>query len=210
MAITAQQLITDARYALADTGATRWTNGELLAWLNAAVSEIASARPDATVVTDDITLVAGTRQDLPAGATALVDIPRNTGGRAVRKTSAALLDAQRPNWHADTAAATRNYVYDPRTPRLFYVWPPAEAGAEVEAKYQIAPTVMTNVSDTIPIDDSYRQLMLDGVLWRAYAKDAEYAGSASLAGVHKAAYESGLGRKVSADAASAPREAAEA
>lgn len=210
MAITAQQIIDDVRLPLSDAGATRWTDAELLAALNTTISEIAEARPDAAIVTTDLVLAAGTKQALPTGAAALVDVTRNTSGRAVRKTSVALLDAQRPTWHTDTAAATRNYVYDPRTPRIFYVYPPAVAAASVEIKYRAAPTVLTAVGNTIPIDDTYRQLMIDGVLWRAYAKDAEYASSGTLAGIHKAAYEAGLGRKTAADAAAVPREAAEA
>lgn len=209
MAITAQQIIDDVRLPLADDG-TRWPDAELIAALNTTIAEIASVRPDAAIITDDLALAAGTEQTLPAGAAALIDVTRNVGGRAIRKTSVALLDAQRPTWHTDTAAATRNYAYDPRTPRLFYVWPPAVAAAEVQVKYRAAPTPITSAANTVPIDDTYRQLLIDGVLWRAYAKDAEYASSAQLAGIHKAAYETALGRKSAADAAATPREPAEA
>lgn len=210
MTITAQTIITKARYALADPNAVRWTDAELLAWLKVAVVAVVNVRPDAAVVTADLTLVDGTKQSLPSGATALIDVPRNTGGRAIRKTSATLLDTQRPTWHTDTTGAVKNYIYDPRTPRIFYVYPKATAGDQVEVKYQATPTAMASVSDNVPIDDTYEPVLLDGVLWRAYAKDAEYASSAALAQLHKTTFEGWLEAKTRSDAASVPRESAEA
>lgn len=209
MATTAQQVIDTAQLVLVDETATHWLETELLAWVNDGVRAIVNVRPDATAVTDNFTLAAGTRQALPAAASALIDVPRNVNGRAIRQTKAALLDAQRPTWHQDTAGATRNYCYDPRTPRIFYVWPPAEAGAQVELKYRATPTAVA-VGDPIPLGDEYVPALLDYVLYRAFSKDAEVSANAARAQAHRQAFDAAIGAKTAADGAIAPSEAAEA
>ncbi len=209
MATTAQQVIDLAQIVLVDATAAHWPETELLEWVNAGVRAVVAVRADASNVTDDLTLVAGTKQTLPAGARALLDITRNTGGRAVRQTKMALLDAQRPTWHTDTAGPTRNYCYDPRTPRIFYVYPPAVADAQVEAKYDAVPVAVT-AGQNLPIGDEYVNVVLDYVLYRAFSKDAEVAGTGALADRHKQAFDAGLGVMTAADAASRPTETAEA
>lgn len=201
---TAQTIITQAQYVLVDTG-TRWTSAELLEWVNAGVRAIAEHRPDATNLVAVLTLVAGTKQSLPTGGLALLDVMRNVGGRAIRQTSMGTLDAVAPDWHTATAAATENYCYDPRTPRVFWVYPPAVADAQVEAKYQAAPSAMTATTDTVPLNDMYLNALLDYTLYRAFTKDAEFNATADRAKMHLAAFEQATGAKVQADAASAPQ-----
>lgn len=209
MATTAQAVIDKAQIVLVDETAVRWPETELLGWLNEGVQVISTLRPDSTNVVGNITLVAGTKQALPTGATALLDIPRNVDGRAVRQTRMALLDAQRPTWHTDTAGATRNYAYDPRTPRVFYVYPPAEAGAQVEAKYQVATTAVA-AGTNVPLGDEFVPALLDYVLYRAFSKDAEYSGTGARAAAHRQAFDAAIGTKTAVDAAVSPNEAAEA
>lgn len=208
--VTGQNIVDSARFVLQDSG-TRWTDPEWLLWVNAVVRDVVNVRPDAAAVTADITLVAGTKQTLPTGGVALLDVMRNTSGKAVRKTSMSLLDAQLPNWHSATAGPTVNYTYDPRTPHVFYVYPPAVNGASVEAKYQVAATVLTSLAQTLPIDDVYANAVLEGALYRARTKDAEFnPAAATMAALHKAAFDAMLGGKTQSDAAVLPKEAAEA
>lgn len=209
MATTAQAVIDSAQIVLVDETAVHWPETELLGWLNEGVQVIGTLRPDATNVVGNITLAAGTKQALPTGAKALLDIPRNVGGRAVRQTRMALLDAQRPTWHTDTAGPTRNYAYDPRTPRTFYVYPPAEAGAQVEIKYQAATAPVT-AGQNVPLGDEFVPALLDYVLYRAFSKDAEYNGTGARAAAHRQAFDAAVGAKTAVDAAVSPNEAAEA
>lgn len=205
MATTVQSIVDDAQVSLVDVSAVRWTEAELAAAVSHAVRMIVNARPDLHVTVGTLTLVAGTKQTLPAGAIGLMDVTRNVGGRAVRRAAMDLMDAQRPDWHTDTAGATRNYFYDPRTPQVFYVWPPAEAGAQVEAKYPTAPAALT-ISDSIPIGDEWVPLIREYVLYVAYSKDGDYVSSAQRAELHRQSWERGLGAKASADAAEQPAE----
>lgn len=203
--ITAQSIVDKAQIVLQDTTAIRWPEDELLGWLNDGQREVAVLRPDSSTVTATLTLVAGTRQTLPAAATALVDIPRNTSGAAVRKVPREILDAQRPGWHTETqVSAIKHFCYDPRTPREFYVYPPAQSGAQVEGKYQAPPAAVGSIGGTITIDDVYANALLDYILFRAYSKDAEYAANDERAVKARSSFENTMGLKAQADAAAVP------
>lgn len=206
MATTVQSIVDDVQLTLVDTSAARWTENELAAAASHAVRMIVNARPDLHITTGTLTLVAGTKQTLPTGAISLMDVTRNVGGRAIRRANMDLMDAQRPDWHTDTAGATRNYFYDPRTPLIFYVWPPASSGAQVEAKYPTAPSALA-LADNIPIGDEWVPLIREYVLYVAFSKDADFVSSAQRAEIHRQAWERGLASKATADAAEQPVEA---
>lgn len=203
-----QAIIDQAQIVLVDEGATRWSETELLGWANAAVREIATIRPDSTNVLAAFTCAAGTQQTLPTGATMLLDVPRNVDGRAIRQVRMALLDAQRPTWHTDTAGTPKNYCYDPRTPRVFWLYPPPAADAQVEIKYQTSPAAVA-IGANLPIGDEYVNAVLDYILYMAFLKDADYNPTNARALHHKAAFDARIGAKTQADAAQSPREVAE-
>jgi hypothetical protein len=73
----AQAVIDRVRQLLNSDDETRWSNEELVGWLNDAQTAIAEARPEACVKTATLTLGRGTRQTLPDEALGLVDVTRN-------------------------------------------------------------------------------------------------------------------------------------
>lgn len=206
--ITAGSIVAKAQIVLQDTTGIRWPDtSELLGWLNDGQREVAMMRPDAcTVTSTSFSCAAGSRQTLPAAATALVDVVRNSSGNAVRKVPREILDAQRPGWHTETQAATKHYVYDPRTPREFFVYPPAVAAAALTLKYQTAPTDAASLAATITVDDIYAPPLIDYILWRAYSKDADYTANAERASAARSAFEKVMAIKAQADAAQTPRD----
>jgi len=207
---TAQQILDDVELVLQDTTNIRWTVAELLGWLNAGQAELVINRPDASSVVASMPLVAGTRQTIPAAGHMLLDVVRNMGsgstpGRSVRKTSTDQLDSTVPNWHsAAQAAETLHYTFDPRTPRVFYVYPPANGSTQVEIKYSAAPTRLNAAGDVITVDDIYRNALMDYVLYRAYSKDFELSGNMERATFHYTRFRESLGLKTQTDAALVP------
>ena len=196
--ILASAIVTQAATVLLDAGATRWTAAELLDWLNAGVREIATFT-DAAVTVGNLTLVAGTKQTLPAGGLFLQDITRNMGvggatpGEAIRSTTRMQLDSYNPNWQLDTATlAVKNYAYDPKAPRVYWVWPPMSGATTVEAQYAAMPATVTS-GQAIPIEDRYANPILDYMLYRAFQKDAEIEGMAARSQMHRAAMKESLG-----------------
>lgn len=223
----ASDITSRARILLNDIDATRWVDSELIKWINDAQKLVAMVRPDASVATYVMSLIAGTKQRIPDGSISgvgsgfrLLDVVRNvttvTGtttanqvvtaaGRSVRIVDREVLDTQDPYWHtAAGSAEIKHFIYDNRSPTLFYVYPPATTSAKLEIVYSVAPTDATALTDTLSISDIYQDVILNYVMYRAYSKDAEYASNAALAGGYLGVVNQMLGIKTQKDVAYSP------
>lgn len=185
---------------LADTALVRWTQAQITDYINAAQREIAIAQPESTAVIANLTLVAGTKQVLPAGAIKLGKLTRNMGvggatpADAPRLVTQELMDHFRPTWHQDTATlVVANYMKDERHPRTFYVYPPMSGATTVEAEYSVLPAVVAAPSDALTVPDFYVSAVVDYVCWRCFSADIEIPGIASKALAHRAAFDAALG-----------------
>lgn len=131
---------------------TRYTEAELLLWLNDAQMAIATYLPHECTTAYTVKLQPGSRQSIETIAVAdaktiagtqpaadikgliLRDVVRNMGingttpGRAIRIVDRDDLDLTDPDWHTKTAAAVRRFCFDPTAPRLFWVSPGPAVG----------------------------------------------------------------------------------
>ncbi len=208
--LTETNLLARIRDTLQDTTSVRWSDAELRRYINDAQREIVNFRPEASAKTANVALVVGTRQTIPTEGLRLIKITRNmsdasggaTGKRAVRLVNVDILNAQDPDWHDPTATGSsthgttvKNYVFDDDDPRVFYVYPGASSTSTfLEIVYSKSPTDLTTGSSTIDIDDTYANAIIDFVLYRAYLKDAEYAGNAQRAGTHYQLFQASVGQ----------------
>ena len=207
--LTAQNVIDRVNDTLQDTTNVRWPTTELLRYLNDAQREIVLLRPDASVTTAAVALTANeTKQSLPTSGVRLLDVTRNMGtagstpGVAIRLISREVLDTQVNTWHSDTGQTIiKHYVFDPRNPKVFYVYPRVHASTAVyvELVYSSSPTDVAAIGNTITLDDIYANAMIDFMLYRAYSKDAEYAANASYASQHYQSFLTSLGLKGKTD-----------
>lgn len=202
MAIAVASIIERAGFHLQDEQHIRWTVSELVSWVNEAAKAIVTRRPDAGAFVDNLVLVAGTKQALPDSVYRIIDVTRNMGtgstpGRVVKRCDRALLDNADPDWHSRTPSAeTRNYLYeDAANPQVFYVYPPAVANNVLEAILAHFPLDVSSDTDTVDMDASFEEAMLNFVLYRCYAKDSEY-GDAGKAAAMYGAYQAALGEQV--------------
>jgi hypothetical protein len=218
MTIAASNIIRRAVETLQDTTSIRWPVSELVRYLNDGQREIVLHRPDAMVTNATHTLSAGSKQTIPSGGSKLIEIIRNSAGnkKAVRLCNREILDAQAPGWHS-IAGVTEilHYMFDPRDPKTFYVYPPAaNSGASVDLVYSAYPadvnesiadgSLYTAVAGNISLPDIYGNALGDYVLYRAYSKDSEYAGNAQRAVNHYTAFANALGIEIKATLAMAP------
>ena len=217
MPIAAKDVIQRGVVTTQDTTSIRWPVGEWVRYLNDGQREIMLHRPDAFNKSAVIDCVAGTKQALPADGAKLIDVQRNstvTSKRAVRICSREILDAQMPNWHNIAGAAEIvHFMYDPREPKAFWVYPPATNTAKLEINYSATPTDIaepaagseyTAVVGNISVADIYANALLDYMLYRGYLKDADYAGNAARAQAHYAAFATALGIELKAALSAAP------
>ena len=213
MAITAQSILQRVVTSLTDESNVRWTLTELIRYFNDGQREIVTYRPDSTSTTSTVALVAGARQTIPTTAFKVLDVIRNTGGVAVRKIDMKLLDAQVPAWQSGTTSTTiKHYMYDLRDIDVFYVYPPAAVGASLEMLLSVKPTdisettSMVVVAGNLSVQDLFANALQEYILYRAFAKDAEYAGNAGLAAAHYQAFQNAVGVEASATGAAAPKQ----
>lgn len=192
---------------------TRWSEPVLVGWLNEAQLVIAKYLPFTCSRVDAVRLAPGTRQSIasiPAthiipgdgsaaaavSGNALMAVLRNMGangstpGRAVRIVDQDVLDASNPDWHTATAAAVvRQYTFDPRLPKTFYVSPPVSSAVQcwVEISYMADPAMLpagsalAGSTAKISIDDKNADDAFNYIMARAQMKDAEAEGNAALA-----------------------------
>jgi hypothetical protein len=204
MPITAQSIIRRVVETLQDTTSIRWPVAELVRYLNDGQREVVLYRPDSMVTNSTVTCVAGSKQTLPANGAKLIEVVRNSGTkRAVRLTNREILDAQMPGWHALAGQnEVLHYMYDPRDPRVFYVYPPATTSAQLDIVYAAYPTdvvepadgaTYTAVTGNISLPDIYGNVLQDYILARCYMKDSEYAGNAQRAQAHYTLFANALG-----------------
>jgi hypothetical protein len=205
--VTAQSLVSRAKIVLQDTTNVRWSDAELLSYLNDGQRAICIKRPDANATVGTIALVAGTKQSLPDAATSLIRAVRNMGvagataGRAIRHIPMTLLDATIPSWH--TVAATQEVLHvtsDPRFPQTFYVYPPSTGTWYIEGVYAAPPTDVAALGNVIGIDDVFATPLVDYICFRADLKDQDLVGNAERAAMHLKIFESTMGDKAQADA----------
>lgn len=199
--LTGANLISRIQDTLQDTTGVRWTEAELLRYINDAQREVVNFKPQASADHSNVQLATGTEQSIPDVAMSLIKVVRNmsaTGGSATGKKSIRLVDEDilnsiEPDWHDPTVtgdaahgSVIKHYIFDPDDPRRFYVYPGVKSGsnAYVELITSRSPTDLSATSSTIYIDDIYGNALVDYVLFRCYMKDSEFAGNAQRASQH--------------------------
>ena len=201
--ITGANLLLRIEDTLQDTTNVRWSEAELLRYINDAQREIVNLRPDASADHANVQLATGTEQAIPDVGLRLIKVVRNmsaaggsaTGKRVIRIVDREILDSQEPDWHdptvtGDAAHTTvvKHYVFDEDDPRKYYVYPGVSGNAFVEIVFSRSPTDLANTSATLYVDDIYANAIIDFVLYRAYMKDAEFAGNQQRASSHYQQY----------------------
>ena len=225
MAVLAKDLFERVRILLQDQDSIRWPLGELRGWLNDGQREIVLQKPNAKSETVVLALQAGTYQKIADTYLSILRVVRNitadgpprVGGRAVRTVPREILDATIPDWHDITVVSPKrvvsNVVYDQFDVRAFYTYPANDGTGRLEAVLSILPTSIPEPADpddiagyTSPIglDDIYANALVDYILYRAYIKDASYAGNAQRAVACYTQFANALGIKLRNEFAASP------
>jgi hypothetical protein len=210
---------------------------EMVDWMNDIQTAITKFLPSACSRVDSIKLVPGTKQSIqaipavnckpgdgttPADAvvgTMLLDVIRNMGpdgltpGRSIRVVPRKQLDTMSPDWHTVASTEVASFVYDPATPRYFWVTPGVHASTPVwvDAAFTAQPLKIPNTgttgaelyridggsTQTITIADEFIDDIVNGVVARANMKPVEWA-DANKASAFTAMFVSSLNAKVEA------------
>lgn len=200
----------------------RMPESEIVDFLNDAQRAIYKFLPAACSRIDAIRLVPGTLQSIesipaayckpgdgstpavPVIGSLLLDVVCNMGtagttpGKAIRQITEGreLLDALNPNWHTEADTVVTNFMFDPRTPRHFYVTPGAHASTQVWARvaYVAEPLLIPNTgtvgselyadsgnsSTTISVHDEHVDDLVNYCCARLLMKNAQYSASTGM------------------------------
>jgi hypothetical protein len=207
MTIQAATIIDEAATLLLDALNNRtWPLPELLGYFNEALRATAFVKPDMYTVQTSFTPVAGVLQSLPSDGTALLDITRNLTGRnrVVTQVDEGLLEEANRFWPAATQQAeVEHFTADPRNPRRFRVFPPANGAGSIEILYGAVPPQANYDDEDLPVPDSFQTILLDFILARAYSKNSKRQDLAK-ASYYRQNWAAALGLKSQAQVAVAP------
>jgi hypothetical protein len=125
-------------------------------------------------------------------------------------------------WHTATPSVNiLHFIFDPKDPKTFYVYPQATTSAKLEVMYSAYPTDIVSpaagaalptdtqydntTTDTgkvvlgnLSLPDIYADDALNILLYRCYSKDSEFAGNAERAGGYLAIAQKSLGDEIRA------------
>lgn len=217
MAVVIGGLIRRAQRIVQDVAGTRWDEPEFLDWFNDGRRELAVIKPAEFAVRLPVTLEVGTLQKLPERAFQLLRVDCNLlsvsprkAGRALSIVERRVMNTMHPRWQEDEAfpfeQQARHYVYDDTEPTTFHVFPGNDGTGAVEVSVAVLPDDATKATETIGVRDIYANALLDYMLYRAFAKDADFSGNAERSGAHYAAFASAVGAKAATEAAVTPAE----
>lgn len=196
MTTAARDIIKDAQIALFDPDGTRWPATELVPYLDLAQLKVVEARPDQYTEIREVTLSPGFRHTLPEDVYALLDIPNNATGafKRVTKTDMAQMDVIIPGWRKRSGTQEiAHFMHNLNEPRRYYTYPPAAQGAKVELLVALYPPKLptatgptwNSVTGNIVLGDKWRDSLYNFVMFKAYLKDVEHGGNATLAAAYK-------------------------
>lgn len=189
MSATVQDVINEVRFTIHDENATyRWSDAELIDYINAASRQIVSFVPEANLVSTIVTISNNiAKQAIPTGGIKFIKVLNNiktadatTKQGAVRQVEKDALDTYDPDWEHDTTLKTfagatdffDHYCHDPRDKKAFYLYPPASGTGYVLVQYSKIPDAVTAVGNTIPLADEYLEAYHTYVTYRALTKEA--------------------------------------
>lgn len=203
---TAGELTSEAATTLFDETGVRWTETELIGYLNDAQKLVCLLKPIAYTLNVPVQLVPGPLQSIPAGGTILVDVLYNLGaggatpGRGITQIARKLMESYRPSWRSDPAAGeVKHFVFDERDPTHFEVYPSQPSPAHyIQISHAAVPPDLEDPDDDVLLSPVFHVPMKFMVLSSAYTKSSSSQDFGRAASYMAIAQQMITGRKVTA------------
>ena len=182
MTILASAIIEEVARRLNDTNnaSLRWSGTDLLNSLNDAQKMVAEAKPEASIQSAALELVAGFDQVLPADGKKFLALVYDLGtdgatkGKAIVEMQQMLLDMMNPSWRSQAETASISYFApDTDFPKRFLVYPPNTGTGYALCRYLSIPIDCATTATNITIGDEYKEPLILGTLWFALAESTE-------------------------------------
>lgn len=171
--ILVSDILARVRSTLLDAAAQGWTNTELISYLNGGMTQIVALKPDANPVSLNMALDPGVEQVLPDDGVLFLDCLRNHAGDSVTVEAAHEFVRTHTTWPTDAPGATRYVLFDPRFPRTFHVYPPADSGRRLPIFYGALAPRVDATTDEIGLPNTFETALWAFVVGSAYAKNSK-------------------------------------
>lgn len=175
--MTPQQVITQVRVLISDDNdlmPERFSDTDLLGFVNQAIKRTAVIRPDLFITDTTITPTADqVEQELPATVTRIMEIHRVVGGGAIGEVDKETMDRSAPDWTTETSGTPVNWMRHPRNPRRYFLYPAPAEDTELSVEYIQVPSDYA-LGDTIDLPDSYKGAIIDCTVYLAEVVDNEH------------------------------------
>jgi len=188
-----------------NTTVPRWSNANLLDAYNEALLAVVQNRPDVNSQVITFACQAKAMQTLPAGTYRLLDVISNPStGRGVQETTRRTMDSLLPLWTTMMGTEVEQYIYDQKSPAIFYVYPTPEADHRLNLLVSQAPVrvvISDFVNDTtvFALDELWLNPVINYMLFRAYSMDMETEANMQQAQNYLAMFANDLGLKWNTD-----------
>ena len=177
---SSQDLLTGVRMTqLNDPEATTWPDSTLIVALNEALRMLALVRPDVSSKVATIIALEGSRQFIPDDGIRLLRVVRNinaddTIGQAVRLVQQEDMDSMSPSWHTTQGYLVKEYMFDSRTPKYFYIYPSVTPGQKLEIEYSAKADIVTDLTlnEALPVPEIFSQPIQEIMLYKLLSGDS--------------------------------------
>lgn len=177
--MTPADVITEVRRIVQDTAAPyRYSDADLLGYINQTLKRMALLRPDLFgVIEDFVTTASSAVQTLPTDAIRLIDVFSVKGGSAVTETDRETMDRNYPSWSVEAAGTPVNYMRHVKNPTRFFLYPPPSSGVQLVIEYAKVPPIYA-LNDTIAaVPTAFLPTIVSGAVYLAQSIDDEHVSS---------------------------------
>ena len=174
--MTPTDVIAEVRRIVQDTTAPyRYSDADLLGYVNQTVKRVALLRPDLVGTIAEVPTQAGSSvQTLPSDAIRLTDVFNVKDGIAVTETDRETMDRSYPNWHSDPAGVPVNFMRHVKNPTRFFLYPRPTSGIILVCEYAQVPPTYGLLSDIDALPESFLPTLVSGVVFLAQSIDDEH------------------------------------
>lgn len=209
--VKVQDIVQRVQAALRDVNSDSWPEDVIRISIYEAEKVIVNFRPDAAPIDAEYTCATGIKQTISAMSPApnrLLSVKYNRAGsvdgRSVRRVGSGDLDAIRPAWRTATPSQIlREFMHDDREPLVFYVSPPAAAGAKLQVSYSAIPTPypepFVEATTYTTVSDLYEPMIFEWAMYRLFGHDVDGSANISRSQQHLASFQAMMGVKIQSE-----------
>ena len=164
---------------LNDPEGVTWTEAQLISALNQALRMLQLLRPDATAKHAIVNVQEGPRQSIPIDGVRLIRVVCNVrsngaSGQVIRLVQKEDLDSASGSWMQATGLLVKEYMYDSRIPKQFFIYPAVTVEKQIEIEYSARADTVTNLNfdQPLPVDAMYSQPIQELMMYKLLSGDA--------------------------------------